>query len=196
MTIVDIEDVKAKSRQPRSVDVGELDPADFTGPVRAAGSSLYPVPVADDFDFGTAEFKPDKALKALAGTLIDRHPDLAHVKMLDVRFMWKRKGGESGGKAVYGKCVKPGGLLRHALSAADFVIWLAADQCQGFTRHQVEALLYHELCHIGRDEDGKRSLVPHDVEAFASEVREYGLWMSDLRTFGKAVRQLALDEAE
>jgi hypothetical protein len=53
------------------------------------------------------------------------------------------------------------------------------------------ALVDHELCHFGREEDdkGNRSwvLVSHDIEEFKGIVERWGLWRPDLVVFSGAV---------
>ncbi len=58
-----------------------------------------------------------------------------------VRYLWKARGGRSGGKAVYGKCVKVSGLAAFLADGADYIVWLGADvvDAAGLTRWQVEA---------------------------------------------------------
>ncbi|HEY8692675.1 MAG TPA: putative metallopeptidase [Chloroflexota bacterium] len=158
-------------------------------------SVLYPMPLKaafkDDFG-GRLDFLPAPDLTSLADDLIDRHERLASLPQITIHYLWKREGGGRNGKATYGKCQKPSGLLAH-YSRADFVIWLAADRVQGsnMTSQQVEALLLHEMLHIGRDpETDAWVVVGHDVEEFAYVIQSYGLWNQDLERF----RQIALFE--
>jgi len=110
--------------------------------------------------------------------------------------VWKRQGGQKGGRSTLGKCTKPGGLTRF-YSGHDWVIWVAADHARQLKLdvHQVEALLYHELLHCALEGDPPvPAIVGHDVEAFLSEVEEYGLWKTDLAAAGTVFgRQLSLE---
>lgn len=173
---------------------GKPNPVELTGSVKSAANNLYPVP--GESDFNGASFLADPALKSLAYKLIGEYTEINHLKFLPqgVDCYWQLKGATTGGKHVQGKCVKPTGLLAH-LAHADFIVLMTVSDCQGYTRHQVEALLYHELRHMGRDDQGKLRYVSHDVEAFGSEIARYGWWMPDLRNFGKAV-QLRLNEVD
>lgn len=153
------------------------------------------VPSGRDFrgqDGEKRDFLPADALSSLSETLQERHPQFAHVAQFKVLYLWKRAGGKSNGKPKLGQCQKPSGLLRHVSDDTDFVIWLAADHCATFTARQVEAALFHELSHIGTDEDDEAEVWPHDVEMFASEVQTYGLWKSDLEMAARALRQARL----
>ena len=115
-----------------------------------------------------------------------------------VRALWKAKGGTSQGKAVLGKCIKPTGLAKF-YAQADFVVWPPADAVTDYhlSRWQVEAALYHELKHATCEEDEEGEKTPaytgHDVEAFNSEISEYGAWKTELKATAKVMLQLELD---
>lgn len=186
-------EVNKKPRKKVDIDDDGPEPVKLHGPVKAPAVALYWVP--EDASFGAQDYREAEDLRTLAVKIIADCSELSHLSdMPGFTFLWKRKGGQAKGAAVQGKTIKLSGLPGY-LSQSPLVVWLAADECRGWTRREVEALLYHELRHIARDAEGKLSLVPHDVEAFASEIERYGLWQPNLRTFGKAVRQLALDEA-
>lgn len=155
-----------------------------------------PARIPDDAEF-ESEFLADEVLDELARDLIERYDELAHLADIRLRCCWKKTGGAKTGKAVLGKCSKPSGLLLF-FSELDFVIWLAADHLRdwSFTKHQMEALLYHELCHAGveMDKDGepKYALLPHDLEMFTSELDRYGIWFEDLKQAKLAFDQVTL----
>ena len=147
------------------------------------GNLAYPVP-----EFGE-DFKHADDLERIANTIIDAGGATSE---WTIDYFWKRKGGQRAGKGVFGKTQKPSGLLKH-YSNSDFIIWLAADHCRnaGYNRKQIEALVFHELQHVGTDEDedsGATSpvLVAHDFEGFVSEIREYGMWDADAQAIGRA----------
>ena len=162
--------------------------------------------VPSDAEFGDDEFFASTALAHRAEVLEERHPDLfGHLADLKVVYLWKKTGGRSKGKGVSSKTAKASGLVKHFSEHAAFVIWLAADHCRGagYTERQLEALLFHELCHTTvaeADEEtgrgGGLALVPHDVEMFGAEVETYGLWCSDLRSVAPAFRQAGLFDAD
>jgi len=99
-----------------------------------------------------------------------------------VQFLWKRQGGSSGGRDTMGKCQKVSGLAGF-FAGDDFLIWLAADHCRdyGLTRQQMDALIFHELKHIGRTEKYQPRVVGHEVEMFIDEVSIFGAWTGELR---------------
>lgn len=153
-----------------------------------------PVQVPTDENFGDNDFLPADDLEALASHLIDQHIGLGHLASLNVHYRWKRRGGKKSGAAVYGKCVKPSGLLAD-YSQADFVIWLAADYVRDaeFTPRQIESLLFHEMNHAGLDDNDEPVLIAHNVEMFRAEIEQYGFWSDELKSIERTVQQLALD---
>jgi len=116
-----------------------------------------------------------------------------------VIFLWKREGGAEHDRARLGQCQKAGGLLKY-FALVPWVIWVAADHCEThqLTRHQIEALVFHELLHAGEAEDKegnkKAKVIGHDAEMFASEITRYGLWKTDLRMVARAFEQVPMFE--
>lgn len=162
------------------------------------------VPTDEDFKANADDFLDARGAAVIGEQLVAECNEFAFLQDAKIRYLWKREGGESHGRATLGKCQKPSGLLRH-FALADFVIWLAADHARErhITHRQLEAMVYHELCHCDVRIESKTGeadkvtwiLAAHDVEAFSAEVRKYGLWRDDLKEFGVAVRQLSLAEA-
>lgn len=171
----------------KSLDIDD-DQLSFNGPVKTPATAQYAVP--QDGDFGSGEFVAEAALTDMCADLIQHKNSLAHLKGMDVRVLWKRKGGVHAGK-----CSKATGLVRH-LTDADFFIWLAADNCQGMSKHEIEALLFEQLCAAGRDENGNRVIKQPDVVTYVEVIRQYGLVTPALKVMGKAVRQLSLEGFE
>jgi hypothetical protein len=153
---------------------------------------------ADDDDFQKA---PE--IQTIGDALIVRWDELSHLQDANIEYRWKRSGGKSHGNLTYGKCVKLSGLARH-FAGSDFVVWVAADHLResGWITYQLEALVYHELCHIAvevnEDETspdyGEEKLVirGHDRELFVDELRRYGAWDQPLQRIGETYRQLAI----
>jgi hypothetical protein len=157
------------------------------------------VPKSTEFDAdGWAD---STALYQRAQALIERHPDeLEHLEGMTLSFLWKLKGGKSRGRPVYGQCVKTGGLLKH-FATSTFAIWLAADHvlAAGYRDREIEALLFRQLLAAGVAEvdentgrGGGATLVPPDVQAYAAELRVYGLWESTLKSAAQAFSQAPL----
>jgi hypothetical protein len=144
------------------------------------------------------EFKADHALAAAAVELIERHPGkFGFLRNIEVKFLWKRNGGRSQGRARVGQCARTSGLAKH-YSGAEFVVWLAADTTRdlNFGPRELEAALFHELSHIDYDDEADKPVVrAHDVEMFLDELAEYGTWRADLRRAKDAFEQLPLAAA-
>ncbi|MBN1837891.1 MAG: hypothetical protein JW820_18685 [Spirochaetales bacterium] len=159
----------------------------------------YPVPREDAFKDEEGEqldFIGGADLGACAYRLIDKHSTrFGFLGSYTVVFRWRAKGGKNKGKPVLGRCQKTAGLLKD-FSKADFVIWAAADHCQAanMTFRDMEALVFHELCHAGASEDDQARVEPHDFEGFVFELQEYGAWTRDLRWAAEAFRQPTLFE--
>lgn len=184
-------------------------PAELPGmPARPAvtGDVHTPLTVPSDSVFGDdGEFVMSSALSQRAQTLIARHPEhLEHLERLSVLYLWKKTGGKSKGRATFGKCTKPSGMLKH-FSEAQFIVWIAADHCRaaGYRDRELEALLFHEMLHTAVTEPdentgrgGGPALVPHELEVFRAEVEIYGLWAPELKEVGPAFQQRSLFDAQ
>lgn len=165
-------------------------------PEQVKAESLYPIPSEAALD---GEFTPAPDLERIATDLLSRHALIA----TDYRliYLWKDKGGKSKGRATLGKCTKPSGLLAH-FADTDFVIWLAADHLRSnaATHREVEAVVFHELQHVGETEADEEkgtepdaAIVGHEFEGFFAELREYGTTVRDMRQIVAAAQQLTLD---
>lgn len=150
-------------------------------------TTLLRVPGDKEFESQATEFLLAADVEQLAGDLIELCPELRKLEEASIGYCWKRKGGESGGSSVFGKCTKPSGLLAF-YTERHFIIWLAADHCREweFGDRELEALIYHELCHaeLTEDEDTgqmKAKTLAHEVEMFVSELELYGLWHDSLK---------------
>lgn len=158
-------------------------------------------PFDSDFERDQVEYIVSPSMENLGRWLIKNKRGLRHLDGPTIEYLWKAKGGKSGGKSVLGKCAKTPPLVQ-AHKYSTFTIWLAHDHCKEFllTDLQLEALLYHELCHavieeVENEQTGdvsfKPTILAHDLEMFHSEVEEYGLWTAEL-VQAKAVFQQEL----
>jgi hypothetical protein len=75
-----------------------------------------------------------------------------------------------------------------------FFIWLNLNYIRRelWSATQVEAALYHELCHTGEDDKDNPKLYDHDFTGFTDELSTYGMWRNDLRRMGESVKQVLL----
>lgn len=154
------------------------------------------VPTSEQFE--GAEFMPAPELSGLFDQLVRDYPEThGHLQWIDVKVLWKAKGGKSQGKSRLGYCAKTSGLAKF-FADADFVIWLAADVVleREMTDSQIRAAVSHEMRHIGWEEDedgpGKAVIVGHDAELFLSEIRELGAWHEFIGQAADAFSQAGL----
>jgi hypothetical protein len=144
-----------------------------------AGFALeQPYEVPSESAFHGKEFIVNPSdLRTVARDLIDACEEFWHLRGAEIEYAWKRKGGMSGGATLY-HGHKRSDTHAVAHGAREFLIWIAADIAreQPFTARDVEAAMYHELCHLGWNENaGEVKIVGHPVEYFPSEKRRYGL---------------------
>ena len=132
------------------------------------------------------EFVKSKAMEELGMMLCARHGLAAG--QYQIAYLWKRKGGKSKGKPKLGQAQLTTTGLLSFFADYDAVVWLAADNLAEYDSGQIEAVLYHELLHIGSDEETLDiKLVPHDFEGFVSELAVYGAYDHDLMQMRDAV---------
>lgn len=136
----------------------------------------------------------DGQLKDMFRALLAHFPDkFGHLEFARVDFLWKEKGGSSGGKDVLGKAKKPSGELRH-YSKADIIVVLSVDHCMSrrFQNWQVLALLFHELRHTAVNSNGELALQGHEFEGFLDELEIFGAWNGPNENLIKTVQQMPL----
>ena len=165
-------------------------------------SDIYPVPVEDTFktpEGAGVAFIPAEDIEHVAGLLCERHTEhLGHLKNFTVAYRWQAEGGKHQGRPRWGMCRKTAGLLKE-FSGVDFIVTIAADHCRDrITCRQMEALIYHELCHAEATDDYRPRIQPHDFEGFLAELKEYGSWNQDLEMAAGYMSQMSLfeDQAE
>ncbi len=181
----------------------------LTRPATAGGTeSRAPVrieiPTESEFDRAELDFLPADDLEELGRHLRATKPQLNGISGYAIQYLWKRKGGSSGGRSVLGKCLKTPPMVK-TFKVSTWTVWLAADHCREFNLddHQFEALLFHELLHAHLSEvevtdrrtgetttEYRPTVIGHELEMFHAEVAEYGLWTSELKraqdTFAQA----------
>lgn len=115
----------------------------------------------------------------------NHHPHLADISN-DIAVIFKEKCSRKGGVPILGKTSKAPAILsvlgEHNY---EFVIELGADCWNKLNEDQRKALLDHQLCFIGGDEDEKTAemkyyLTTPDVYYFSDEVLRNGHWRPDL----------------
>lgn len=165
--------------------------------VRQALPELIDVPEQQEFEDLHVEFIESAQLKAVADRLIKQHERFAHLKRFRMLYGWKKEGGKSNGRARLAQCVKPNWLAGH-YAEADFVIAFSADYWETLDGNpeQIEAVMYHELCHAGFNKHLQPKLMPHEFEGFFSELEHYGDVLPQWEAAAKRFRQLDMFDAE
>lgn len=155
------------------------------------------VPDDEEFDDNPSGFLLAPGVEAIANDLIGRYEELRHLEKAEFVYVWKRKGGKVKGKLRFGSCQHPTGFLAF-FGRADFVVAISADHCRdaALSGAQLEALVYHELCHAGWEIDDEGEMawatVGHDWEGFRGEIERFGLWEPDLERLGETFKQTVL----
>lgn len=143
-----------------------------------------PHPASIDGDYRDA---PE--LAARAADLIARYPnDLGHLRNENIAYLWKKKAGAKGGKDMLGRCQSVSGLAAF-WGEVSWCIWLGADTLfvRQSTDQQIEATLFHELSHLGWDEEAQKVvLLQPDFTGFIRELALYGDWRADLKELREA----------
>lgn len=166
----------------------ELEQVPLT-PDRDPLDTIYKVP--GDSDFGSYEWVKDGKLGVIGASLIQKYANIKHLECFDVEYYWRKRGGNVKRRKHYGDTQVTNGLFRQELEI-DYVIWLAADHCQGMTKRQIMATLYEQLCRAGIDKDGNRCYLSPDVSTFTAVVKEFGPQTAEQRYVGRVFQQLPL----
>ena len=158
---------------------------------RSSASDTEPADIPADGDF-KRDWLDDETLQEKGRDLIREKVD-KELGQFDIRFLWKQTGGRRNGKATLGKTSLPRGYAKF-YSKADALIWVAADHLRALKAscRFLEAVLYHELCHLKFDPVGGILLVGHDFEGFIAEFEQYGAWRTDLSNLAANLKQLKL----
>lgn len=154
----------------------------------------------------SAIYSNAEEVEEIAKDLIaDHYPEIAGNPLVKIIYRFEDPARNKNGKVVMGECKRMTGLnsyLYHDGHDFDpgtdpfFLILIAYTVWRKLSEKQREALVDHELAHIGceRDEEGntRLSINAHDVEEFESVVRRHGMWKTDLQRFAEAVEETVL----
>jgi hypothetical protein len=137
------------------------------------------------------KWKAGSTVQEQINTLIgNAHPHLADI-CDDIVVIFKEKASRKGGRPILGKTSKAPSILSvlgdHAY---EFVIELGADCWNNLKENERLALLDHQLCFIGGEEDDKTGemkyyLTTPDVYYFSEEVDRNGSWREEIMPDGE-----------
>jgi predicted metallopeptidase len=114
----------------------------------------------------------------VAAELIAEEPALEYIAESNVTIVYLSSDLEktNKGKRVCGQCEKVPDKYRWGIPA-DFTITVFEPNVEKFTDEQIKILLFHELLHIGIEEDGNEEryfIRPHDLEDFKLIIDRFG----------------------
>lgn len=125
----------------------------------------------------------------VARDIIDAHATMADLGQLRIAYLFNyaRTRGDARGMHTVAKAIKAPALWS-TLSEYDGAVWVQADAWASMNDRQHRAVVLHELLHFLVDEQGKLTLVLHDVEEFTQVVAEYGPWEGGLDAMAEQFR--------
>lgn len=194
---IEISDDKGNTTGPISVEKFSRLADDVLG---KGASEEFAIPPKTKFE--GKDFIAAPELKKIGDKLIEHFDDdFGFLDGANILYLWKEKGGESGGMATLGKCIKPSGLAGYFAAEADdadrvhYIVWAAADHLRlnKATVRTVYALIFHELMHTDTNE-GKLTVRGHEFEGFAREIEEFGFWRQSITNIAGAVEKVKDDQ--
>jgi hypothetical protein len=136
----------------------------------------------------------------MVNTVIKEIKEHGHLANARIECVFVLKTPKNKGKELWGKARKVSGLQAYLFAKAlgfdtetempedFFVIEISKPIWDLLEVPQRRALVDHELSHCWRDEEGKISILPHDLEEFNGVVARNGLWRQDVERFLKAAK--------
>jgi hypothetical protein len=152
----------------------------------------YDVPF--EAQFNGKDLMTAPGLKAIGNRLIDSEESFGHLRGIEIRYFWRRRGGTQGGNPRYGKIKRPSVYESHFTGGTVvYLAELAADHIREakFTPEQIEACLFSQLCKTDvdpEDHDAYRLIGP-DFVGFVREIDRFGLWHPGHRELGAHIKQ-------
>jgi hypothetical protein len=128
--------------------------------------------------------KADSEVIEMANVIIKAHHK--HLEKARIGFSFRSEAIRSRGRATIGKAQKVPDRMRLYVEY-DFLIWLAQDYWDKGDYKFRKALIDHELCHCGYDDNGNPCMVPHDIEEFYDIVSRHGEWSADVTLVNAAL---------
>lgn len=127
----------------------------------------------------------DSNYSRIGRELIASVPDFQDIRDCDVRIAFLSSDVEKkkDGRLVFGDCTKVNKGRYDWCCPYDFFITIYEPNVISFDEEQIEALLTHELSHIGVNNEGTEPsfyIVPHDIEDFWLVLNKYGMdWQKE-----------------
>jgi hypothetical protein len=159
----------------------------------------YTVPSESAFG-KSGKLLPAPGLKAIAERLIDEDDNLEHLRGVEMRFAWRRRGGTTGGSPRYAHIKKPDDWSDYFTGGkVVFLVSLSADHIRAhhFTERQIEAALFDRLSRTERDPDNHDAYRVNGPD-FAGNIAtfdKYGDWEPSVREAHAHMLATPLEEA-
>ena len=133
-------------------------------------------------------------VKEVAERVIAAHPRFQRIPDHSVTYaLLHGKEPEDATLHAWAKFVKAPGLWRD-LTGVEAVIWVNQKVWVQLEPREREAILAHELCHFGENDNGDVKVIEHDVEEFGFVARHYGAWNASLGQLRLALTEGAAGE--
>ena len=131
-------------------------------------------------------FEVSVEVEAVAERLIADHSMLRRLDQFSIAYMLEHAELPTGGKYCDWARARLVPKWARAIVSADAAVTVNALVWSVLTDQHREALVLHELLHLGQNEkSGALEVVPHDVEEFGYVVRTYGQWRPSLVDFAE-----------
>lgn len=119
-------------------------------------------------------------VKEVAERVIAAHPRFEAITRHSITYaLLHGKDPEDHTIHAWAKFVKAPGLWCD-LTGVEAVVWVNQKIWAQMEPNEREAIIAHELCHFGENDDGNIKTVDHDVEEFVFVARHFGAWRMDL----------------
>lgn len=130
----------------------------------------------------------ERTIKLTEEIINEHHPRLRHAK---IAVIMRDKATKSKGKIVLATAEKfPEKAKPFTAIQYHFIVTIAEDTWTDLEPRKKTALIDHELCHLGFDENGSPTIIGHDVEEFLAVIARHGLWEEALQDMAEVVNQL------
>lgn len=115
-----------------------------------------------------------KEYAAIGAALIRQRDELRHLESATIIYLESEHEKKRNKKKVLGLCEKVQDKNKWAIPA-DFTITFYKPNIAALTEEQKVAVVYHELLHVGWDEEEGASIIPHDTEDFMAVLELFGV---------------------
>ena len=119
-----------------------------------------------------SNYERSEGLEKLMGQVIDENSEFAHLCEVRIACQYCDQKKRSQGRRVYADTMIVSDKIE-SLAYFDFVITFYRPNCEGLDEEHLKRLMYHELLHVGYD-DEKFSIIPHDLEDFRECINRWG----------------------